>query len=64
MTMNGSSVLLAVDFGDVLQFLVIAVIIGFSIISKLLQSNRDARAQKNQNRPRPAPRPGPDTGRR
>ncbi len=59
MTMNGSSVLLAVDFGDVLQFLVIAVIIGFSIISKLLRSNPDARAQKNQNRPRPAPRPGP-----
>jgi hypothetical protein len=54
MTMNESSVLLAADLGDILKFLIIAVIIGFSIISKLLKSNPDPRAQ---NRPRPAPRP-------
>ncbi|MCZ6770912.1 MAG: hypothetical protein O7G83_02855, partial [Proteobacteria bacterium] len=64
MTLNESSVLLAADFGDILRFLIIALIIGFSIISKLLKSNPDARAQKNPNRPRPAPRPGPPAAER
>ncbi|MCZ6664355.1 MAG: hypothetical protein O7B81_03525 [Gammaproteobacteria bacterium] len=64
MTLNESSVLLAADFGDILRFLIIALIIGFSIIGKLLKSNADARAQNNQNRPRPAPGPRPPAAER
>jgi len=58
--MDFSGVLLALDLGELIRIVVIILIIGFSVVGKLLTNSQQANKRPPQRNPVPRPRPQPD----